>query len=133
MLYHCLPSIFLNETIEFCGPNAAIEKGLHPHRWTIYLKTETKNVCFKLIFIKQMFSVTDNWFCRVIFSFNFWALLNSFRLMIYMFNLNVYILISEEDVSCVSLCFNSFYIGLIKKKTELSVFDIHIYYLHVWW
>nr|XP_022305084.1 uncharacterized protein LOC111112077 [Crassostrea virginica]XP_022305085.1 uncharacterized protein LOC111112077 [Crassostrea virginica] len=30
MLYHCLPSIFLNETIEFCGPNAAIEKGKCP-------------------------------------------------------------------------------------------------------
>lgn len=28
MLYHCLSSSFLNETIEFCGPNAAIEKGL---------------------------------------------------------------------------------------------------------
>lgn len=27
-LYHCLSSSFLNETIEFCGPNAAIEKGL---------------------------------------------------------------------------------------------------------
>ena len=27
-LYHCLPSIFLNETIEFCGPIAAIERGL---------------------------------------------------------------------------------------------------------
>nr|XP_022308755.1 uncharacterized protein LOC111114647 isoform X2 [Crassostrea virginica] len=30
MLYHCLPSIFLNETIEFCGPNAAIETGKCP-------------------------------------------------------------------------------------------------------
>nr|XP_022306072.1 uncharacterized protein LOC111112665 isoform X3 [Crassostrea virginica] len=30
MLYHCLPSIFLNETIEFCGPNAAIERGKCP-------------------------------------------------------------------------------------------------------
>lgn len=28
-LYHCLSSSFLNETIEFCGPNAAIEKGLY--------------------------------------------------------------------------------------------------------
>lgn len=28
LLYHCLPSTFLNETIEFCGPNTAIEKGM---------------------------------------------------------------------------------------------------------
>lgn len=28
-LYHCLASNFLNETIEFCGPNTAIEKGLY--------------------------------------------------------------------------------------------------------
>ena len=28
-LYYCLSSSFLNETIEFCGPNAAIEKGLY--------------------------------------------------------------------------------------------------------
>ena len=41
MLYHCLPSSFLNETIEFCGPIAAIQKGLcvclfhHLHTWKL--------------------------------------------------------------------------------------------------
>ncbi|XP_078320386.1 uncharacterized protein LOC111116379 [Crassostrea virginica] len=45
-LYHCLPSNYLNETIEFCGPNAAIEKGHCPiYKYAYGATTATSYSC----------------------------------------------------------------------------------------
>ncbi|XP_078320637.1 uncharacterized protein LOC111111582 isoform X2 [Crassostrea virginica] len=45
-LYYCLASNFLNETIEFCGPNAAIERGQCPiYNYAYGATTATSNSC----------------------------------------------------------------------------------------
>lgn len=33
-VYHCMPSSFLNETVEFCGRNVPIDEGNHTHTHT---------------------------------------------------------------------------------------------------
>ena len=44
-LYHCLTSIFLNETIEFCGQNAAMEIGLFSQIYIVFSFKMKRRYC----------------------------------------------------------------------------------------